>query len=133
MEENRLGKRLKLLRKQEGMSQSEVAEKLGIIRQTYSHYETGRIIPTTENLYRLSQIYHVSAESLLLLLDTTEAASGDCLISAGNPLETSETGKALLSTDEEGLLEYYRSLPKEGKKEVLLYAKFRSECKAIGE
>lgn len=40
------GKYLKLLRKEKKYKQDEVAEFLGIKRQAYSHYETGRNIPT---------------------------------------------------------------------------------------
>lgn len=40
-----LGSYLKLLRKKHNYSQEFFASKLNIIRQTYSHYETGRIQP----------------------------------------------------------------------------------------
>ena len=51
--DNPLGDRLKALRKRSGYSQEFVASKLNIIRQTYSHYETGRIIPPIDSLYHL--------------------------------------------------------------------------------
>ena len=46
---NSLGTYLKSLRKSNGYSQEFVASSLNIIRQTYSHYETGRIIPPVDS------------------------------------------------------------------------------------
>lgn len=47
------------LRKEHRISQLEVAEKLGVSRQTVSRWETGTSVPTTENLMRLSTLYGV--------------------------------------------------------------------------
>ena len=59
MQENPLGEYLKTLRRRCGYSQEFVASKLNIIRQTYSHYETGRIMPPVDSLYHLSKLYNV--------------------------------------------------------------------------
>lgn len=64
---NSLGQRLKELRKVYNYSQDYVAEVLGISRQSYSHYETGRRKPSTEMLYKLSALYNVSLDDLLQL------------------------------------------------------------------
>jgi len=47
------------LRKEHRISQLEVAEKLGVSRQTVSRWETGTSVPTTENLAHLSKLYDV--------------------------------------------------------------------------
>lgn len=60
-----LSEYLKELRSVYEYSQAFVAEKLNISRQTYSHYETGRITPPPESLYTLAQLYHVSVDMLL--------------------------------------------------------------------
>ncbi|MCM1537443.1 MAG: helix-turn-helix domain-containing protein [bacterium] len=60
-----LSEYLKELRSVYEYSQAYVAEKLNISRQTYSHYETGRITPPPESLYTLAQLYHVSVDMLL--------------------------------------------------------------------
>ena len=58
---------LKELRKSYNYSQEFVASQLNITRQTYSHYETGRIMPPVNSLYNLSKLYHVPVESFLEL------------------------------------------------------------------
>lgn len=45
--------------------QSFVASKLGISRQTYSHYETGRIRPPAGALYGIARLYGISVDNLL--------------------------------------------------------------------
>lgn len=48
---------LKQLRRLCHYRQDYVASQLNIARQTYSHYETGRIKPPAEALYKLAGIY----------------------------------------------------------------------------
>lgn len=65
MNHNKLPEHLKELRSVYQYSQAYVAEKLSISRQTYSHYETGRIMPPPDSLYALAKLYHVSIDMLL--------------------------------------------------------------------
>ncbi len=58
-------KRLSLLRKDHNMSQSELAEKLGVTQQTVSKYENGSREPDAETLKLLSSIFNVSIDYLL--------------------------------------------------------------------
>ena len=58
---------LKELRKSYNYSQEYVASQLNITRQTYSHYETGRITPPVDSLYNLSRLYKVPLNSFLEL------------------------------------------------------------------
>lgn len=62
-----LEKYLKELRKSYNYSQEYVASQLNITRQTYSHYETGRITPPIDSLYNLSRLYKVPLNSFLEL------------------------------------------------------------------
>jgi len=55
-----IGKRLKLIRKKKGITQSELGEKLGIQFQHVSKYERGETVPTWENLIKLAQIFDVN-------------------------------------------------------------------------
>lgn len=61
---------LKELRKSCGYSQEFVASHLNITRQTYSHYETGRITPPVNSLYNLAKLYGVPVENFLDLVVT---------------------------------------------------------------
>lgn len=67
MAEKLLSKRLKELRRLNNFTQDYVASSLGVIRQTYSHYETGKRIPSTEILYKLASLYKIPFEDLVQL------------------------------------------------------------------
>lgn len=67
MSEKKLETYLKELRKSCNYSQDFVASQLSITRQTYSHYETGRITPPVNSLYNLSKLYGIPVNSFLEL------------------------------------------------------------------
>lgn len=58
--------RLKELRKNAGYSQEQLAEMLDISRQAVSKWESGQGNPDIENVIRLTEIYGVSADYILL-------------------------------------------------------------------
>ena len=60
-----LGDKLTFLRKQKGLSQLEVSEKLGVSRQAVSRWESGTSKPSVENLQSLCQLYDVAIDNLL--------------------------------------------------------------------
>lgn len=60
-----LSKKLKGLRKQNGLSQLLLSEKLRVSRQAVSGWEAGSSRPSTENLQGLSKLYSVPLEYLL--------------------------------------------------------------------
>lgn len=57
--------RLKKLRKDTGLTQVDVARKLGISQQAYASWERGVKKPTQDNLIKLSKILYVSVDYLL--------------------------------------------------------------------
>ncbi|AQW21100.1 transcriptional regulator [Lentilactobacillus curieae] len=57
--------RLKLARKNCGLSQKEVAEAMNISRQSVSRWENNRSYPEINNLVQLSQLYDTSVDELL--------------------------------------------------------------------
>ncbi len=67
---NQLGIKLKELRKAHSYTQDYLAEILGVVRQTYSNYETGKRKPDSDVLYKLAGLYGISIDDLLHL--TTE-------------------------------------------------------------
>jgi transcriptional regulator with XRE-family HTH domain len=53
------------LRKQEGLSQEELAEKVSVSRQTISKWEMGQSSPEMEKLVNLSKIFDISLDELV--------------------------------------------------------------------
>lgn len=60
-----LAENLVLLRNIRGMTQEEVAEVIGISRQSYSKWEQGETIPDIEKCDRLAKFYGVSIDALV--------------------------------------------------------------------
>jgi len=57
--------RLVALRKEKGLSQEELAEKIGVSRQAISKWENGESAPDTDNLISLADVYGISLDELL--------------------------------------------------------------------
>lgn len=70
MSKKTLPQYLKDLRKSCNYSQEFVASHLNITRQTYSHYETGRITPPVNSLYNLAKLYGIPVENFMELVVT---------------------------------------------------------------
>ena len=60
-----LKENLVMLRKLNGYSQEQVAEKIGISRQAYSKWETGATVPDVDKAASLAQVYGVTVDALL--------------------------------------------------------------------
>lgn len=84
------------LRTEKGLSQVNIATKIGVAQETVSGYEIGRAYPTVENLIKLCDLFQVSAD---FLLDRTSIRTPADRLMA-------ET----LSSNELELLEAYRRL-----------------------
>lgn len=61
-----IANRLVQLRKNSGLSQEALAEKLGISRQAVSKWERAEASPDTDNLIMLAKLYKVSLDDLLM-------------------------------------------------------------------
>lgn len=64
-----LGKRLKELREQRGLTQKEVAEALGIHSVTYLHYEKGHHEPPLSLLVDMAKFFGETVDYLLGIED----------------------------------------------------------------
>lgn len=64
--------RLYELRKQQGLSQEELAEKLGVSRQAVSKWERSEASPDTDNLIALAKIYGLTLDELVFGVRQTE-------------------------------------------------------------
>ena len=60
-----MNKKLKLLRKDKGVSQKEVAEAIGVTISAYSNYEQGLREPSNQILVNICRYFNVSADYLL--------------------------------------------------------------------
>ena len=74
------GKRIALLRRNAGLSQTDLAEQLGVTSQAVSKWECGNAIPDIDILLELSHLYKVSINEMLedvdLLCDLTGKKTG---------------------------------------------------------
>jgi transcriptional regulator with XRE-family HTH domain len=62
-----VGNRLRKARNRVGLTQDEVANKLGVTRSVIARYESGTNDPPTENIIKMAEMYGVSADWLLCL------------------------------------------------------------------
>ena len=85
------GKTLKRLRTQEGLTQQQLANKLGVTNSDVSYYELQERTPSPEILIKLSAIFHVSTDYLLGL------ESGETVSLTGLGEEDVITVKRLIS------------------------------------
>ena len=60
------GEKLQALRKAQGLSQEELAQRINVSRQALSKWESGASVPDTENVIALSRLFGVSTNYLLL-------------------------------------------------------------------
>lgn len=63
--------RLQKLRRKNGYSQEELANKLGVSRQAVSKWERAEASPDTDNLISLARLYGISVDELLNLSETS--------------------------------------------------------------
>jgi len=60
-----IGKKILELRKKKGLSQEELAEKVGVTRQTISKWELSETYPDLNQAKNLSQVFNVSLDELV--------------------------------------------------------------------
>ena len=86
-----LSQKLKELRKKQGLTQLELAERLFVSRQAISGWEAGTSRPSTENLQSLSRLFNIPLETLLD--DTAEAEPAAAPAAAPEKLPAEEPAK----------------------------------------
>jgi len=60
-----LSERIQTLRKSKGMSQEQLADKIGVSRQAISKWESGQIAPEIDKVILMSDIFQVTTDYLL--------------------------------------------------------------------
>jgi transcriptional regulator with XRE-family HTH domain len=74
IDNNSVGKQILLLRKRNGFTQEELAEKLGISAQAISKWENGHTLPETAFLPSLAKLLNSSIDSILIPIIIIEGA-----------------------------------------------------------
>ncbi len=77
---NHLGNKIRELRKNRGMTQSELAEMLGISSSSVGMYEQGRRQPDSEMILKICSVFGTSAD-YLLGKDKSDQKHGVCELS----------------------------------------------------
>ena len=69
--------RIRLLRKEAGLTQREAADRIGVTYRTYQNYEAGASLPSGTVLARISSLFGVSMDLLTDKTDTKIKAAED--------------------------------------------------------
>ena len=136
-----LPNKLRELRKAHSYTQDYVAMSLGIARQTYSHYETGKRTPDAETLYKLAGLYDISVDDLLQLTlsidrniyydapaPTQSGETLDDFLKYLNNQENQQKYKYFTYLEKE-LLYYFEKLTEADKKEIIEFTKIKARKK----
>jgi len=84
-----LGERLAAARKAAKLTQNDVADQLGIRRQTYSAYERGVSTPDAHTIGILTKMFGVSADSLITAPSVTKHGTEYCTVPVYGSLRAS--------------------------------------------
>ena len=68
-----LSQQIQLLRKQQGLSQQVLADRLHVVRQTVSKWEQGRSVPNAQQIQPLADALNTSVQTLLELEPSADA------------------------------------------------------------
>ena len=79
------GNRLFELRRNAGLTQSALAEKLGVTNKAVSKWENGRAKPTTQILRKLSALYGISLEELMTMKEGVKKMQITKIVITGGP------------------------------------------------
>lgn len=94
-----IGQRLRQRRSELGLTQQQVADKIGAKKNTISNYECNVCSPSEKTLMQLMELLQCDANYLF----------GDCF---------KETDQLVLTKDEKVIINAYRSFNEEGKEKV---------------
>lgn len=86
-----IANRLVNLRKEKGLSQEQLAEKIGVSRQAVSKWERSEASPDTDNLIMLARLYEVSLDELLRTEDEIPLPEADAEAASGEAAEEAVT------------------------------------------
>lgn len=77
------GEQIRALRQNAGLTQQQLADKLGVTKSTVSYYEQAVRFPSTDVIVNLAEVFHITTDQLLGLepksqtLDVTDLPEED--------------------------------------------------------
>ena len=105
-----IGELIKTERKKKGLTQKQLGELCGMADSAIRRYESHRVTPTFQNLYKIFVALDIKEYNMLAICRRySEIDQGRELLITDDLLEISE----------ENLLKYYNSLNLDGKKEAI--------------
>ncbi len=107
MNQKDFGLRLKELRLTQALTQSQLSKMIGISRQAYVNYESGRTIPPAQTISKLSQIFGTDLMEILYGHTTLTYTEGQYLMLGSN------------REDLFSMLELYSKLPPLSQKRII--------------
>lgn len=138
MKNKLLSSKLRELRKLHNYNQDDVASVLGVVRQTYSHYETGKRTPNLQTLTLLAELYKISVNDLARLIievdcdndynDPPTTKSGDELSQILDYFSKSRNPQKYRfhTAQEKCLLYYFEKLSDKDKDEIIEFIKIKA-------
>ena len=87
---------LKAARIKTGLTQQQIADKLGITKSTYCGYETAKRSPDPQRIKQLAKVHHVSADALLDISIEKETSPTPAAAEAGE-ITLEETDRLLVA------------------------------------
>ena len=103
-----IANRLVNLRKEKGLSQEQLAEKIGVSRQAVSKWERSEASPDTDNIILLARLYNVSLDELLRTDDDIPETEDSAEEPEASGFEQAETEEEENFTESDG---YYKESP----------------------
>lgn len=85
MNDYKFGNYILELRRKSGLSQSELADRVGVTNKAVSKWETGKSKPTTNTLRKLALLFQVPVEKLLCLRDEERQMKISKIVITGGP------------------------------------------------
>lgn len=112
-----IGKRIRLLRNEKGVSQEELSKVIGVTTSAISMYETGARKPSYEVISRLADYFNVTMD---FIVGRTEVR---------NSINTPQDVNELMKVDPDLLIELCRAkdLPEEERRRIKEFAAFEIE------
>jgi transcriptional regulator with XRE-family HTH domain len=123
--------RFRRMRKALGRTQDHIADRLGVIRQTYSRYETGKLVPGISTMELLAKRFNISLDWLLVnrgpvfYQEKTKAPPPGPQPKAAPPTE--------IPKEEQELLDHMARIPMLRHKMLLFFQEFKLEHKELIE